>query len=96
MYNLSQNYCSKFTPELQVLDLGVKDMKNHNNRAQIFTKVRELCRERGVSIRCVEQTAGLGFRSISNWNASSPSVENLKAVADYFGVTVDELIREDV
>lgn len=32
--------------------------------------------------------------TIRGWVSSSPTVERLKAVADYFGVTVDELLSE--
>jgi transcriptional regulator with XRE-family HTH domain len=60
----------------------------------IYNKIRQLCAERGISTREIERACGLGFRSIENWKTSSPTVANLKAVADYFGVTVDELLRD--
>lgn len=36
-----------------------------------------------------------GNGTVRGWKASSPSVENLKKVADYFNITVDELITTD-
>ena len=45
----------------------------------IFTNVSRLCKERGVSIARL---------------VSSPTVDKLKLVADYFGVTLDELLTE--
>ncbi len=60
----------------------------------IYNKIRRLCDERGISIRDLGRACGLGFRSIENWKDHSPTVANLKAVADYLGVTVDELLRD--
>lgn len=58
-------------------------------------KIRAMCESRGKAIGTVEAACGLSFGAISKWNVSSPTVKNLKAVADYFQVTVDELLRED-
>ena len=60
----------------------------------IYSKIRKICIERGISTRDIERACGLGFRSIENWKDHSPSVANLKAVADFLGVTVDELLRD--
>lgn len=61
----------------------------------IFTNVSRMCKDRGVSIARLERDLGIGNATIRNWNVSSPTVDKLKLVADYFGVTVDELLRED-
>ena len=37
----------------------------------------------------------MGNGTVRGWKNSSPSIENLKKVADYFGITVDELISEE-
>ena len=58
----------------------------------IYTNVSNLCRSRGISISKLERELGFGNATIRGWASSSPTVEKLKAVADYFGVTVDELI----
>lgn len=58
-------------------------------------KIRALCESRGKAVGAVEAACGLSIGAISKWNVSSPTVKNLKAVADYFGVTVDDLLRED-
>ena len=62
----------------------------------ILDRIRALCAERGVTIQKLEQTTGLSNGAISKWDTSVPRVTSLKAVADYFGVTVDELIKDDV
>lgn len=58
-------------------------------------KIRTLCESRGKTIGAVEAACGLSIGAISKWNVSSPTVRNIKAVADYFGTTVDDLLKED-
>lgn len=60
----------------------------------IYKNIVNLCKERGISIARLEQEVGLGNATIRGWASSSPTVEKLKLVADYFGVTIDELFRE--
>lgn len=60
----------------------------------MFAKIESLCKENGISIARLESTLGLGNGTIGRWGKGvSPTVEKLKLVADYFSVTVDELIR---
>lgn len=59
----------------------------------ILENIRELCAKKGVSIADIEANTVVGKNVIYRWDKSEPSVTNLKAVADYFGVTVDELIK---
>ncbi len=61
----------------------------------IFANVSRLCRENKISIARLEREIGVGNATIRNWNTSSPTVDKLKLVADYFGVTMDEFLRED-
>lgn len=53
-----------------------------------------MCQKRGISISRLEKELGFGNATIRGWVSSSPTVERLKAVADYFGVTVDDLISK--
>ena len=64
----------------------------------VLDNVKRLCRERNVSLAKLERSAHIGNGVIARWDNPNrgPSAKNLKAVADYFGVTVDELLREDV
>lgn len=85
IYSWSQTYCSKYTPHLQLHDVW--------GEALIYSNIRKLCSDRGITIRDLEKACGLGFKSIENWKNHMPTVDNLKAVADFFGVTVDELLN---
>lgn len=60
----------------------------------ILDNIKVLCRERKTNITDMEKEVGLGFGTVYKWGKVSPSVANLKLVADYFGVTVDELLKE--
>lgn len=62
----------------------------------MLDKIRKLAKERGTSLTQIEKSCGLGERSISKWDVSIPSVEKVKRVADFFGITIDELIKEEV
>ena len=59
----------------------------------IVKRIKKLCEKKGISLHKLEQETGLGNGIIARWEKSSPSVENLKKVADYFGVTIDMLIK---
>ena len=60
----------------------------------ILENVKRLCKQKQTSIWALEKALGIGNGTISKWETSSPSVDKLKRVADYFGVTVDDLLRE--
>lgn len=57
-------------------------------------RIRELCKERGTNFKQLEIALGFGNGAISRWGDSPPAVTKVKAVADFFGVTVDELLTE--
>ena len=58
----------------------------------ILDNIQKLCKERGISVARLERELGFGNATIRGWGSSSPNVDNLKKVADFFGVTVDSLI----
>ena len=61
----------------------------------IYSKIAALCKERGISISKLEKEVGIGNGTIGRWDISSPTVDNLKKVADHFGVSMDELLAEE-
>ena len=60
----------------------------------ILDNIKRLCREHKTNITNMEKEVGLGFGTVYKWGKVSPSVDNLKLVADYFGVTVDDLLSD--
>lgn len=62
----------------------------------IYKNIVRLCKERNISVSKLEKEIGLGNATIRTWRTSSPSVDRLKLVADYFNVTMDELISANM
>lgn len=61
----------------------------------LYEKIESLCKEQGVSISKVEKECNIGNATIRRWDKSSPRLDNLKKVADYFGVSVDYFLESD-
>ncbi len=57
-------------------------------------KLKKVCLDNNISFSALEKAVGIGNGVIAKWENSSPRVENLKKVADYFGCTVDDLLKE--
>ena len=60
----------------------------------IYKNISELCKKKGISIAKLERDLGIGNGTIGRWGKSAPTIDNIKKVADYFEVKVDELIAE--
>lgn len=55
-----------------------------------------VCREAkksGTSINALEKDCGLAIGSVCKWNSVSPTVRNLKKVADRLGVAIEDLLE---
>lgn len=61
----------------------------------ILKNISRLCKEKGISIARLERETGISNGTISRWDVSSPTIGNVKAVADFFGVSVDSMLNED-
>ena len=61
----------------------------------ITKNIETLCKKKGISISALEKALSFGNNTIAKWETSSPTIARLKAVADYFGCTVDELLKEE-
>lgn len=61
----------------------------------IFANIVRLCDKHKISIAKLERETDIGNGTIARWNNSSPRVDSLQKVANYFGVTVDELLSVD-
>ena len=61
----------------------------------IYKKIAKLCAEKGISIYFLERTLELGNGTIKGWETTNPRVDLLKKVCDYFGITIDEIMKEE-
>ena len=59
----------------------------------ILEKIIELCKDRKITIARLEKECGFGNATIWAWGKSDPGAKKLKIVADYFGITVDDLLK---
>lgn len=58
-------------------------------------KIKQLCEKKGISVNTLESESGIGRGNIGRWEKYTPGVDKVKAVADYFGVTVDYLLTDE-
>lgn len=60
----------------------------------LLEKIKKLASDQGLSLREVNDMAGLGTRSIYHWKNQTPSIEKVSAVAKVLHVPVSELIND--
>lgn len=58
----------------------------------LVEKIKMLCNERKVTFAEVERKTGISNGQIRRWDNSSPKIENIQKVADYFDVSTDYLL----
>lgn len=61
----------------------------------LYNNILAKCKANGISVTGLEKTLSFGNGTIHSWKNSSPSVDKVRAVADYFGCTVDDLLKEE-
>ena len=59
----------------------------------IYGNVSRIAFERGLSLARVERESGIANGTIGKWREQTPRVETVAKVAEYFGVTIDELVK---
>lgn len=63
----------------------------HMNNEVLLSNIRELCKKNNISVSDLEKKLKIGAGTISRWNKASPSLDKVKAIAQYFNVSIDEL-----
>ena len=58
----------------------------------IKQRVKNLCKQNGVSMNALEKELHLGGGYISKLGSTTPSTKKIQLIADYFHVSVDYLI----
>lgn len=57
---------------------------------QLGSRVKELCRERNISVAKIERMAGIPEKSISKWDTNIPSFDKVERVVNALGISFDE------
>ena len=60
----------------------------------IYERIKALADKKGMSISALEKASGLGNATIRMWKTSAPRVDNLQAVANVLGVSVDSILKK--
>lgn len=60
----------------------------------LFDRIKETASLRKLSLRELNEKAGLGTNAIYRWKEQIPSVDKIKKVADVLRVSVDYLLGE--
>ena len=60
----------------------------------IYDNVKRVCDEKGISVaENFEKELDLSNGSVCKWNESEPGIRKVQKVADYLGVTIEELLK---
>lgn len=64
----------------------------------IYENIKRLCNEKGITISTLEKACGISNGTIGKWadGKSAPRVPTAQRIAEYFGVSVDELLKSEV
>ena len=60
----------------------------------LYDNVKRLCEEKGISILSLEKALEFPRSSICKWNENEPGIRKVQKVADYLGVSIEELLEE--
>ena len=58
----------------------------------LVNSIRELCKKNKISISKLECDLNFGAGLISRWIKSSPSIDKIVDIADYFHISLDEVV----
>lgn len=58
----------------------------------LYVNVKKLCQKQGITFAQLEKSLGFGNGTIRKWDTSSPSVDKLEKIADYFQLSTDVLL----
>lgn len=64
------------------------DMDNE----QLVKSIRQLCKDKNIAISQLESDLNFGAGLISRWSKNSPSIDKIVDIADYFHVSIDEVV----
>lgn len=59
-------------------------------------RIKELADMKNITFAEIERSVGISNGQIRRWNQSSPKVENIQKVADYFNVSTDYLLGRNL
>ena len=61
----------------------------------VVERIQTLCVQKGLTLTGLERELNIGRGIIKRWASSSPNIDNIQKVADYFHVSVDYLLGRE-
>lgn len=61
----------------------------------MYSTIKVIAKERGISIRQIEHMLGISQGSICKWDKVNPSCDKVVGVARILGVTVEDIVRNE-
>lgn len=61
----------------------------------IYDKIKQLAQKKGITIQQLEQDLSLSRGNTCKWNTVEPGIRKVQKVADYLGVSIEELLAEE-
>ncbi|MGM8212727.1 helix-turn-helix domain-containing protein [Virgibacillus sp. W0430] len=58
----------------------------------LVEKIKYLCEEKKISLAELERKTGISNGQIRKWDTSTPGIDKLKVIADFFDVSTDYLL----
>jgi len=62
------------------------------NNEKIVNSIKNLCKEYNITVTKLEETLGMSQGLIGRWNKSDPSLSKIIDIADYFKISLDEVV----
>lgn len=86
-------HCVFGRPALSMHEIKIKEGVRVRAKTRLTENITRLCAEKKISVMYVEMKCRLGNGTISRWSEHPPSVDRAKRVAEFFGITLDELMQ---
>lgn len=61
----------------------------------LLDRLKNLCVKNSITLSALEKKLNFGNGTLSRWNTSSPSVDKMERVANYFHVSIDYLVGRE-
>ena len=74
--------------------MTIKEGGRVRAKTRLTETITRLCAEKKITIRYLEMKCRLGNGTICRWSEHPPSIDRAKRVADFLGVTLDELMAD--
>lgn len=98
VYSYYSNDCLKsqqcFENNSKMLQTSIKELYMDNEL--LVKTIRTLCKDNNISVSQLESDLNFGAGLISRWTKSSPSLDKIIDIADYFHATLDEVVGRNI